>query len=89
MLQVSFDFISNVVNKCNRFFKILLKEGLEFVSNKKSNSVPLNLSFILLPTEVDPILEKQGHKGDALVACDISHVKMIFTLLSEVIILYI
>lgn len=44
---------------------------------------------MLLSTKVDPILKGQGYKKDMLVVCSISHIEMIFTLLTEVIVFYI
>lgn len=44
---------------------------------------------MLLPAEVNPISEKQGCKGNALVAYGISRVEIILTLLAEVIVLHI
>ena len=88
VLQVSFNFTPDVVNKRSGFFETLLKEGLKIVLSKESNPVTLNLSFLLLLAEVDLILKEQGCKKDALVARGTDRVKMIFKLLAEVITLY-
>ena len=88
VLQVSFDFIPDVIYKRGGFSEILSEEGLEFVLIKRSNPVLVNLSFVLLPTEIDPISKEQSRKEDALRAHDIGLVKMIFTLSAEVITLY-
>lgn len=47
------------------------------------------LSLVLLLVEVNPILEEQGRKKNALVAYDISCVKMILTLLTKIVVLHI
>ena len=89
VLGVFFDFTADVVNKRGRFSKTLSKGGLEFVSSERSNPVPLNLNLVLLPAEVDPILEERGRKGDALVARGTGRVKIIFTLLAKIVTLYV
>ena len=58
MLEIPLDLGPNVSYKQGRFSKILLKEGLEFVLNKKNGIVTFNLRFILLPAEINPILEE-------------------------------
>lgn len=42
--------------------------------------------FVQLPTEADSILEEQCYKKDAFEACDKGCVKMIFVLLTEVVV---
>ena len=88
VLQVSFNFTPDVVYKRGGFSETLSEEGLEFVSSEKSNPVPLNLTFVLLPVEIDPISEEQGCKGDALEVRGTGRVKIIFTLSAEVITLH-
>lgn len=88
MLQVSFDFIPNVIYKWNRFFKILLKKNFEFVLYKKNNLVLLNLSLMLLLTEVDPISENPGHEKNAFIICGTNCVEIILILLTKIVIFY-
>lgn len=88
VIKVFFDFIPNVVNKRGRFFKTLLEKCFAFVLNKGSDPILLNLSFMLLPMEVDPISEKQGCKEDTLVAYNIGRIEIVFTLPIKVVILY-
>lgn len=89
VLQVAFDFTSDVINKYGAFFKTLLEKDFEFVLSKKSNPVLLNLSFMLLPAKLDSISKKKIYKKDVLMACDTGFVEIIFTLLAEMITLYI
>lgn len=58
VLGISLNFGLDICYKQDRFIKILLEKGFEVVLNKKGGTVALNLSFILLLIEVDPILEK-------------------------------
>ena len=88
VLRVSFDFISDVINERGEFSEILSKKCFEFVLSKGSNPVPLNLSLVLLPAEIDPILEEKSCKKHALVARGTGRVKIVFTLLTEVVILH-
>lgn len=89
VLGVSFDFTPNIVNKRSRFSETLLEECLEFVLSKKSNPIILNLSFMLLLAEVDPISKKQSRKRDVLVARGTDYIEIIFILPTKVVILYI
>ena len=89
VLQISFDFSRDIVYKRGGFSETLSEEGLEFVSSKGSNPIPLNLSFVLLPAEIDSISEERGRKGDALVARGTGRVNMVFTLLTEVVTLHV
>lgn len=88
-MQVFFDFIPDVINKCSRFFKTLLKKGLKFDLSEESNPLLLNLSFVLFLAEVDLISEEQSCKGDMLVVCGTSRVQMIFILPAKVVTLYV
>ena len=88
-MRVSFDFVSNVVYKCSRFSMTLLKESFEFVLCESSNPVLLNLNLVLLSAEVNLILEEQNCKRDALVACGIGCIEIIFTMLTKVVTFYI
>lgn len=47
-----------------------------------------NLSLVLLPAKVDPVIEKQGYKKDALKTCSIGRVEIILALLAKVVTLY-
>ena len=89
VLQVSFDLAPDILSKRGRFSKILSEEGLKFVTSEGNNLVSLNLSLVLLPGEVDPILEQSGCKNDVLVARGTGHIKIIFTLPAKVVTLHI
>ena len=74
--------------KQGRFSKTLLKKGLEFVPSRGDGIIAFNLSFILLPAEVNPISEEEDCKEDAFVAYGSGRVKMILILLIEIIALH-
>lgn len=57
--------------------------------NSGDDIVTFNLGFMLLPIEVNLIPEKSCCKRDALVACIIVYVKIIFALLTKIIALHI
>lgn len=65
----------------------MLKKSFEFDSSRRDNTVALNLSFILLSAKVDFIIEKEKCKKDAFKIGGIGHIKIIFALPVEVIIL--
>ena len=88
VLGIPFDLGPNASYKQGRFSKTLLEKGLEFVPRRGDGIVTFNLSFVLLPAEVNPVLEERGCKGDAFVACDSGHIKMVLTLSTEIIVLY-
>lgn len=83
VLQVSFDFTLDIINKRGGLSKTLLKESFKFVLSKDSNLIPLNLSLVLLPMEVDSISEKQSFKKNMLIAHGTGNVKIIFTFLDK------
>lgn len=89
ILRILFNLGLDISYKQSRFFEVLLKKSLKFVLNKKSGLVTLNFDLILLLVKVDPILEKQSYKRDALLACSISYIKMILVLSKKVVSLYI
>lgn len=88
ILRIPLNFSSDTGHKLNRFLKTLLKKELEFVSSKRDKTVTFNWSFLLLLAEIDLILKKQGYKKDALDVCDTSRVKIIFPLLTKVVVLH-
>lgn len=88
ILKIALNFGPDVGHKWDEFFEVLLKKSLKFVPNKESGPITLNLGFMLLPTEVDLILEKQSCKENALMAYGTSCVKIILALLTKVIPLY-
>lgn len=66
-----------------------MEKSLEFVLNRGGGTIALKLGLILLPAEGNLFLEKQRYKRDALMAYDTGYVKIIFVLLTKVIVLHI
>lgn len=89
MLRIFFDFISDTIYKCNKFLKTLSKKGFEFFLYNKNNLILLYLSFILLLIEINSITKKQYYKKDIFIASCNDCIKIIFILLTKIIILYI
>lgn len=85
VLEISFDFNPDASHKDNRFSKTLLEKNNKFVSVRKNGIIIFNLNLMLLSTEADLILEKQGHKKDALTAYSSGPVKIVLALLTKVI----
>lgn len=83
------NFCSDISYKQGKFSKILLEKDLEFAPNKKSNVITFNLGLILLPAEINSILEKQSCKKDALIAYSIDCIKIVLILLTKIVTFYI
>ena len=88
VLKILLDLSLDVSYKQGRFSKALSEKSFKLVLSKRNGIIVFNLSFVLLPAEVDPISEKQGCKRDAFVAYGSGRVKIIFTLSNEVIALH-
>lgn len=58
MLRIPFNFGPDTSHKQVRFSKILLEKGFKFVLSRNNGIVASNLSFVLLPAEVNPVSEK-------------------------------
>lgn len=58
MLEIPFDLGPDADYKRDRFPKVLMEKSLEFVLNSGKNTVIFHLSLVLLPVEVDLILEE-------------------------------
>lgn len=89
VLRILLDFNTNASYKHCRFFKTYSKKGLEFVPNIENSIIVFNLSFVLLLIEVDPIIEKQSCKKNTFRTNGIGIVKIVFVLLTKVVVLYI
>ena len=89
MLKIPLDFGLDASYKRGGFFETLPQKSLQFVPSRGDGIVVFNLSFLLLPAEVNPVLKEQNCKKDAFVVYGSGRVEMIFTLLIEVIILHI
>ena len=88
ILRILLDLSPNANYKRGGFSKTLPKKGLEFILSREDGIIAFNLSFLLLPTEVNPVLEKQGSKRNAFMAHDSGYIEMICTLSTKVITLY-
>lgn len=89
ILGISLDLGRDASHKQDKFSKILLKKGFEFIISRKYGIVASKLSFMLLPAEVNPVSEKWNCKEDVFVTCGFSCVKMILTLSTKVVVLYV
>lgn len=87
LLKISLYLGLDISHKNSRFSKILLKKSFEFVSSRRNGIVAFNLGFIVLPVEVDPILEKYSYKRDTLGARGTNHMKIVLALLIKVVVL--
>lgn len=84
MMRISLDVYPDASQKGGRFSKTLLEKGLQFDPSRRDGTVAFNLGLVLLPTEVNFILEEQSRKKNAFRACGTSYVEMILTLSIEV-----
>ena len=89
VLRIPLDFGPDASYKRGGFFEALLEKDLEFVPSRGSGIVIFNLSFVLLPAEVNPVLEEQSRKGDMFVTCGSGYVEMILTLTTKIIALHV
>lgn len=85
VLRIPLDFSPNASYKDVEFFETLPEKDFEFVLSKGDGIVIFNLGLVLLPAEVDPILEERDRKEDALGARGISRVEMVLALSTEVV----
>lgn len=53
MLRISSDLSPDASYKQDRFFKTLAEKICEFIPNSENSTIIFNLSFFLLPAEVD------------------------------------
>lgn len=88
VLEIALNLSPEVSHKLVGFSKTLLEEGFEFVSTRRDGIIAFNLRFVLLPAEVNPISEKQGHEKNVFVAHGSGRVEIILRLLTKVIALY-
>lgn len=88
VLEILLTFGLDIGHKQDGFSKTLIKKSLKFVPNRREGTIAFNLSFVLLLAKVDPIPEEQDCKRDVLVARGTGCIKIVFALLTEVIIFY-
>lgn len=67
----------------------MLKKIFKFVTSKENDIIAFNFSLVLLYIKVDPILEEKSYKKDTLVVCNTNYIKIIFALLTKIVISYI
>ena len=89
MLGIPLDLSPDASHERDGFSEILPEKGLKFVLSKGDGIVAFNLSFMLLPAEVNPISEERGREEDAFVARGSNRVKIILTLSTEIIALHV
>lgn len=85
ILEFSLNFFPNISYKRDRFSKTLSKKNPKFVSNKKNGTLAFNLSLVLLPAEVDLILQEWGRKRVAFRVYSIGYIKIILALSTEIV----
>ena len=88
-LAIPLDLGSDISYKRGGFPETLLEKSFEFVPNRRDGIVAFNLRFVLLSTEINLVFEKQSRKEDAFMAHGSSCVKIILTLLTEIIVFHI
>lgn len=89
VLRGPFDLTPDVVHKCNRFSETFLEKSLEIVSCRGSDLIIFGPGLMLLPPEVDPILEKQGCKRDVFMTLGSSGFKIVLALLTELVVFHV
>ena len=89
ILGVFFNLTPDGIHKRGRFFKIFLEKGLKFIPYEGVSLVLFSLSLMLLPAEVDPLLEEWGRKRYVFVALNINRFEMVLALPAEVVALYV
>lgn len=55
--RILLDLSLDIGHKQDKLLEILVKKSLEFNENNKNNTIAFNLSFVLLLTKIDLILE--------------------------------
>ena len=89
VLEILLNLGPDIGHKYGGFSETWSEKSLEFISSKGAGSVALNLGLMLLLAEVDLVPEEQGHKGNTLEFCGTGHVKIVLTLSTKVVALYI
>lgn len=88
ILEVSFNFIPEIIYKRSRFSKALSEKDFKFVLSKKSGFITYNPGFILLLVEVEFILEKWDYKKDVFIPFNFSGFEIVFASSTEVVTFY-
>lgn len=88
MLGILLNLGPDASHKQGKFSKILLENGLKFISSKES-VIAFNLSLVMLLAKIDPLTEKQNRKEYAFKARGIGRVEIILILLTKIVALHI
>lgn len=89
VLKIWLDLSLYVSHKDGKLSETFLENDFKFALSKRDSTIIFNLGLVLLPVKVDLISEKQDQKRDLFRAHSISRIKMVLTLLTEVVTLYI
>lgn len=89
ILRVLFNHTPDVIHKCSRFSKTSFEKSLEFVPCERVGSVSLSPSLMLLPPEIDPLLEEQSRKRYTFIAFSTNHFEIVLALPAKVIAFYV
>lgn len=88
LFEIPLNLGLDISYKQGEFSITLPDKGLKFVPSKKNDTVVFNLDFMLIPAEIDFILEKRDYKGDTLKVNDTGAIKIIFALSIEIVTYY-
>ena len=89
VLGIPLDLGPVTIHKGSGISYVLTKEGLEFLPGDVDCAFSLMLPLVLLLTEVDAVLKEGCCKENAVGAFGSSGGKVIFTLLTEVIVFFV
>lgn len=78
MLKILLNFCLDISYKQGEFFKTLLKIGFKFISSKMDSTIAFDLSFMLLPVQLDPVAKEQDLKKDVFIPRATGYIKIIF-----------
>ena len=84
----SSNLIPDYIYKGSRLSKAIVEEKFEVIPYNKPNGYAFNFLFILMPTIQGLIFHKDGYKRDPILAVSFSDCKIIFPILTKVIILH-
>lgn len=88
VLKISFNLTLNAIYKRSKFFKTLSEKSFKFILDKKNSSILFIFYLILLTVEINLVSKKLKYKKDAFIICSTSYVKIIFAILTKVVVLY-
>lgn len=88
VLGVLYNLTLDTIHKHARFSKAFPKKNLKLVASSGCSLVMLDPGFMLLPANVDLILEEQGCRRDMFMTFSPNGFKIVLVLLTELIIFY-